>query len=171
MTQLCITFSHFIIIFSFRMFLEYLWQVFHHFKWPLIQQITMAKTNSSYSMSNASARVSVFLSNMRYEHLLAGISGGVASTLILHPLDLIKIRFAGMNLAILLLWEGVRRTMIFIYVSIAVSDGQLSIRPQYSGLYDALCSITRSEGIRGLYRGVAPNICGAGFAWGSYFFL
>jgi NH3-dependent NAD+ synthetase len=32
---------------------------------------------------------------MKYEHLVAGISGGVASTLILHPLDLIKIRFAG----------------------------------------------------------------------------
>lgn len=33
--------------------------------------------------------------NVRYEHLVAGISGGVTSTLILHPLDLIKIRFAG----------------------------------------------------------------------------
>lgn len=34
-------------------------------------------------------------SHVKYEHLLAGISGGVTSTLILHPLDLIKIRFAG----------------------------------------------------------------------------
>ena len=32
---------------------------------------------------------------IRYEHLLAGVSGGVTSTLILHPLDLIKIRFQG----------------------------------------------------------------------------
>ena len=32
---------------------------------------------------------------IRYEHLVAGISGGVTSTLILHPLDLIKIRFQG----------------------------------------------------------------------------
>ena len=31
----------------------------------------------------------------KYEHLVAGISGGVASTLVLHPLDLLKIRFAG----------------------------------------------------------------------------
>jgi solute carrier family 25 folate transporter 32 len=29
------------------------------------------------------------------EHLMAGITGGVVSTLILHPLDLLKIRFAG----------------------------------------------------------------------------
>lgn len=35
------------------------------------------------------------LSHVQYEHLVAGISGGVTSTLILHPLDLIKIRFAG----------------------------------------------------------------------------
>ena len=32
---------------------------------------------------------------IRYEHLLAGVSGGVTSTLVLHPLDLIKIRFQG----------------------------------------------------------------------------
>jgi hypothetical protein len=29
------------------------------------------------------------------EHLMGGITGGVVSTLILHPLDLLKIRFAG----------------------------------------------------------------------------
>ena len=32
---------------------------------------------------------------IRYEHLIAGVSGGVTSTLVLHPLDLIKIRFQG----------------------------------------------------------------------------
>lgn len=36
-----------------------------------------------------------FLSHVKYEHLIAGISGGAISTLILHPLDLMKIRFAG----------------------------------------------------------------------------
>lgn len=35
------------------------------------------------------------LSNFKYEYFVAGISGGVVSTLMLHPLDLIKIRFAG----------------------------------------------------------------------------
>jgi len=38
--------------------------------------------------------------HVKYEHLLAGISGGVTSTIILHPLDLIKIRFAGNHLRI-----------------------------------------------------------------------
>lgn len=43
-------------------------------------------------------KLNVF-SFLKYEHLVAGISGGVTSTLILHPLDLIKIRFAGKQLA------------------------------------------------------------------------
>lgn len=37
------------------------------------------------------------MAHVKYEHLVAGISGGITSTLILHPLDLIKIRFAGKN--------------------------------------------------------------------------
>lgn len=98
------------------------------------------------TMKASPDRVSAITKSLRYEHLVAGVSGGVASTLILHPLDLIKIRFA-------------------------VSDGQLSVRPQYTGLFHALSSITRTEGYKGLYRGVAPNLWGAGCAWGSYFFF
>lgn len=40
-------------------------------------------------------RVFPVFSHVKYEHLIAGLSGGVVSTLMLHPLDLIKIRFAG----------------------------------------------------------------------------
>lgn len=36
-----------------------------------------------------------WMAHVKYEHLMAGVSGGVTSTLLLHPLDLIKIRFAG----------------------------------------------------------------------------
>jgi solute carrier family 25 folate transporter 32 len=40
---------------------------------------------------------------MRYEHLAAGVTGGVLSTLVLHPLDLLKIRLAGKFVCSLLL--------------------------------------------------------------------
>ena len=67
-----------------------------------VLQYTSRKLNSSQEMttikssSGASpSRKITVLSHVKYEHLVAGISGGVASTLILHPLDLIKIRFAG----------------------------------------------------------------------------
>ncbi|XP_015763728.1 PREDICTED: mitochondrial folate transporter/carrier-like [Acropora digitifera] len=63
---------------------------------------------------------------IRYEHLVAGISGGVTSTLILHPLDLIKIRFQ-------------------------VNDGSGRL-PAYRGLVDAVQTIVRSNGIKGLYQ-------------------
>lgn len=52
-------------------------------------------TIKSSSNGSPGRNKNVLLSHMKYEHLLAGISGGVTSTLILHPLDLIKIRFAG----------------------------------------------------------------------------
>lgn len=48
-------------------------------------------SKSSVMSSNQSA-----LRHIRYEHLVAGVSGGVSATLCLHPLDLVKIRLQGM---------------------------------------------------------------------------
>lgn len=86
------------------------------------------------------------LSNFKYEYFVAGISGGVVSTLMLHPLDLIKIRFA-------------------------VNDGQTNTAPRYNGLRNAITQIIKTEGVRGLYRGVTPNVLGSGSSWGFYFFF
>ncbi|XP_061574184.1 solute carrier family 25 member 32-like [Cololabis saira] len=84
-------------------------------------------------------------SHVKVETLAAGLSGGVVSTLVLHPLDLVKIRFA-------------------------VSDG-LDLRPRYSGMGHCMKTIWQQEGLRGLYQGVTPNIWGAGASWGLYFFF
>ena len=55
--------------------------------------------NQSGSTSNNTAsrltRLAATFRAVRMEHLMAGITGGVVSTLVLHPLDLLKIRFAG----------------------------------------------------------------------------
>lgn len=48
-------------------------------------------SKSAVTSSNSSA-----LRHIRYEHLVAGVSGGVSATLCLHPLDLVKIRLQGM---------------------------------------------------------------------------
>lgn len=87
-----------------------------------------------------------FLSQIKFEHLIAGISGGVSSTLILHPLDVIKIRFA-------------------------VNDGRMNAIPKYNGIINAFRTIYTQEGFKGLYKGVTPNILGAGASWGLYFFF
>lgn len=47
------------------------------------------RVTSSQSTSSQSPAV------IHFRHLVAGISGGVTSALVLHPLDLIKIRFQG----------------------------------------------------------------------------
>ncbi|XP_039406073.1 mitochondrial folate transporter/carrier [Corvus cornix cornix] len=85
------------------------------------------------------------LRHVRLENLAAGMSGGVLSTLVLHPLDLVKIRFA-------------------------VSDG-LELRPKYNGILHCMTTVWKHEGLRGLYQGVTPNMVGAGASWGLYFFF
>ena len=44
-------------------------------------------------------------------------------------------------------------------------------RSSYNGLRNAVMEIKRSEGFRGFYKGVTPNVAGAGTAWGFYFLL
>lgn len=53
-----------------------------------------------------------------------------------------------------------------------VNEGlNITKRPQYTGIINAVSSILRSHGIRGLYQGVTPNVWGAGSSWGFYFLL
>lgn len=85
-----------------------------------------------------------WLQNVKGEHLVAGVSAGMTSTLVLHPLDLIKIRFA-------------------------VDDGRAISSPHYRGIWNALTTISKTEGFRGLYKGVVPNLWGSGSSWGLYF--
>jgi len=80
---------------------------------------------------------------VQLRHMVGGMSGGVVSTLILHPLDLLKIRFA-------------------------VDDGTAG-KQHYNSLGQAVSRIVRAEGVKGLYRGVVSNTVTAGSAWGSYF--
>lgn len=63
---------------------------------------------SSAIKSSASPGITPLLPVLRhckYEHFVAGISGGVVSTLMLHPLDLIKTRFAGKRLQTCHCWR------------------------------------------------------------------
>lgn len=99
------------------------------------------KTASPSLLNNSNVSV---LSHIKYEHLIAGVTGGVISTLALQPLDVIKIRFA-------------------------VNDGRIQSTPKYSGIANAFVTIVKQEGVRGLYRGVVPNVLGAGSSWGLYF--
>lgn len=66
--------------------------------------------------SNSTGRKTNMFSHIRYEHMVAGFSGGVTSTLILHPLDLLKIRFAGMyNKSPLIAGPMVRNQQLYYF--------------------------------------------------------
>ena len=56
-------------------------------------------------------------------------------------------------------------------IPFAVDDGKFAERPKYSNLTNAFVTICRKEGVRGLYKGVSPNVAGAGTSWGFYFLL
>ena len=71
------------------------------------------------NVANRLTRLAATFRAVRMEHLLAGITGGVVSTLILHPLDLLKIRFAGKmvlfykkNLLTLIIWLRFDKSLI-----------------------------------------------------------
>lgn len=112
-------------------------------------------------------------SHVKVENLVAGLSGGVVSTLVLHPLDLVKIRFAGTPIRHHVFHCrhcAARAIKPCVCLSDAVSDG-LELRPKYRGLVHCMKSVWAEEGLRGLYQGVTPNVWGAGASWGLYFLL
>lgn len=100
---------------------------------------------STHTTGSGSKLFSIFY-HLQYENFVAGVAGGTISTLMLHPMDLIKLRFA-------------------------VNDGITRSIPQYNGTVDAVKKICKTEGLTGLYRGITPNALGAGSAWGIYFLL
>uniref|UniRef100_A0A8C5M5W0 Solute carrier family 25 member 32 n=1 Tax=Leptobrachium leishanense TaxID=445787 RepID=A0A8C5M5W0_9ANUR len=108
-----------------------------------MQRGVAAGTSSAVPVPQTGNIVTQVFKHVHYENLAAGLSGGVISTLVLHPLDLVKIRFA-------------------------VSDG-LELRPKYNGIFHCLVTVWKREGLRGLYQGVTPNMWGAGASWGLYF--
>ncbi|KAG8224428.1 hypothetical protein J437_LFUL001378 [Ladona fulva] len=130
----------------------------------------MTTLKSSGSSSSRGPRT--LFSHVRYEHLLAGISGGVASTLILHPLDLLKIRFADKFFSYHVDDRGFSGVNDGRSGVVRVGGGvaeAAAVRPQYRSLAGAISTIVQQEGFRGLYRGVTPNVWGSGSAWGFYF--
>lgn len=84
---------------------------------------------------------------MNLEVLLAGLTGGTTSTLILHPLDVIKIQ-------------------------LQVSENHsFKNRKVYRNMRDVIPNIYKLHGLRGFYQGISPNLAGAACSWGLYFFV
>ncbi|KAH9025979.1 mitochondrial FAD carrier protein [Lactarius pseudohatsudake] len=77
------------------------------------------------------------------DHAFAGIGAGTVAVLCMNPLDLLKVKFQ---------------------VSTRGPEGGIG-----RGIWCALRDIHASEGLRGLYRGLSPNVAGNASSWGLYF--
>ncbi|KAH9047460.1 mitochondrial carrier domain-containing protein [Lactarius deliciosus] len=80
------------------------------------------------------------LPNTCHHHAFTRIGAGMVTMLCMNPLDLLKVKFQ---------------------VSTRGPEGGIGC-----GIWRALCDIHASEGWRGLYRGLSPNVAGS---WGIYF--
>ncbi|XP_019172170.1 PREDICTED: folate transporter 1, chloroplastic isoform X1 [Ipomoea nil] len=82
----------------------------------------------------------------QWENATAGAVAGLATATFSHPLDVVRTRFQ-------------------------VNDGRTSILPAYRNTPHALYTITRLEGIRGLYAGFYPAVLGSTISWSLYFYF
>ncbi|KAK7471212.1 mitochondrial FAD carrier protein flx1 [Stygiomarasmius scandens] len=84
-----------------------------------------------------------FFPTTALDHAVAGLGAGVVATLIMNPLDLLKIKF-----------------------QVATTNPRGGLGKQ---IWFALRDIHQEHGWKGLYRGVGPNIAGNASSWGLYF--
>ncbi|KAL6576108.1 Folate transporter 1, chloroplastic [Orobanche hederae] len=82
----------------------------------------------------------------QWENAAAGSAAGLATATFTHPLDVVRTRFQ-------------------------VNDGRLSNLPTYKNTPQAIYTIARAEGLRGLYAGFYPAVLGSTISWGLYFYF
>jgi len=81
--------------------------------------------------------------------LVAGFLGGSSSTVLLYPLDLVKVR-----------------------LQVNENSSSRSVQRKASGtIAHTLRGVIRHEGLRGLYQGLTPALIGNSASWGGYFFF
>ncbi|KAG2546112.1 folate transporter 1, chloroplastic-like [Panicum virgatum] len=82
-----------------------------------------------------------------WENAAAGAAAGFTTVAALHPLDVVRTRF-----------------------QVSGGRGWSEVTP-YRNTAHAVYTITRSEGLRGLYAGFYPAVLGSTVSWGLYFFF
>ena len=86
--------------------------------------------------------------DIKWKELISGGLAGAIGTTILHPLDLLKVRFQAYNSS----------------TSVYHSQG-------YRALRNAVRYTLKEEGPLAFYKGLYPSLLGSGVSWGLYFFF
>lgn len=84
-----------------------------------------------------------FFPTTAIDHAVAGLGAGVVTTLCMNPLDLVKIKFQ---------------------VNTGKPVGTIGQQ-----MWLSLKNVQQTQGWKGLYRGIGPNIAGNASSWGLYF--
>ncbi|OWT38459.1 solute carrier family 25 (mitochondrial folate transporter), member 32 [Cryptococcus neoformans Bt1] len=103
--------------------------------------------------SNISAQPSLF-GDPSIDHALAGLGAGTVATLVMHPLDLVKVRFQLAD----------SKPHPNSHLPLHKTKPRLG-----TGVYMALKDAVVVDGWKGLYRGLVPNLVGGASSWGLYF--
>lgn len=94
--------------------------------------------------------------------LVAGFLGGSASTVLLYPLDLVKVRLQVNENSFS------KSTGTLLGRNGSASDVH---RKGNATIVHTLKGVIRHEGVRGLYQGLTPALIGNSASWGGYFFF
>ncbi|ODN77397.1 hypothetical protein L202_04581 [Cryptococcus amylolentus CBS 6039] len=110
--------------------------------------------------SNVASQPSLF-GDPSIDHAVAGLGAGTVATLVMHPLDLVKVRFQLANSASQLAPSSSESTG---GLQRHVSKARFG-----TGVFMALRDAVQVDGWKGLYRGLIPNLVGGAGSWGLYF--
>ncbi|CAO1638979.1 unnamed protein product [Sympodiomycopsis kandeliae] len=106
------------------------------------------------SKTVASATPRSFFPTPALDHAFAGITAGAVATVCMNPLDLIKTQFQ-------------------VNTNNVTSKGGFGLVRNgtqiITNMYTALNIIVKTDGWKGLYRGLSPNVVGNSASWGLYF--
>lgn len=95
------------------------------------------------------------------DQLLAGVSAGAVSTLVCHPLDMVKIHFQ--------IYSG--KIPIHIQLNTKYTSTSSRIRAYLPFTFNYMAQLFNAHGWKGLYSGLNANILASTLSWGSYFYL
>ncbi|WVQ95278.1 hypothetical protein IAU59_002373 [Kwoniella sp. CBS 9459] len=117
------------------------------------------------------------------DHAVAGLGAGTVATLVMHPLDLVKVRFQLADTPSSS--SSSRRPLPSAIPASSSSNSSSSLGAAYNaqstlphhvqkprfgtGVYTALKDAVQVDGWKGLYRGLVPNLVGGAGSWGLYF--
>jgi solute carrier family 25 folate transporter 32 len=113
----------------------------------------MAATDDSSTPETATTDVQKRI--QAFAPLVAGLCGGAASTVLLYPLDLIKVRLQ-------------------VNEDPGTKSSSTSASPRTKTRLSSIHAfrvIIRHEGFLGLYQGLIPAVIGSAVSWGGYFFV